>query len=290
MDTVSEEDNFEALSLLNDKVLVESAANPLMDVWLGDESTVEQVLDVPVWSYELTEAKFDTLVHFEEFMIECENLLQQQLLSYEYNTFNSFLQFYQNFKKAKKSNKSLPLLDFVSNYKSRISRDSLSCVGLSISLIRKLRQMYTRFSRSIALVSCEESVKDVGAYSMQSPNNVKEHCLVCIKICIEGKREGYVLLDPGYHVSRPIIVMEDLVYPNTSWFTSSSNDKVVKEYCYQLIDHQFIGWKVRETRNGCQDEWMNLVYVKRQFAKCLTITEKRSLIYLLKSLVIRNRK
>ncbi|CAG2122883.1 unnamed protein product, partial [Medioppia subpectinata] len=31
-------------------------------------------------------------------------------------------------------------------------------------------------------------------------------------------------------------------------------------------------------------------YVKRQFAKCLTITEKRSLIYLLKSLVIRNRK
>ncbi|CAG2178895.1 unnamed protein product, partial [Oppiella nova] len=220
MDTLSEDDNFEALSLLNEQVLAESEANPL----------------------------------------------------------------------TKKSNKSLPLLDFISNYKSRISKDSLSCVGLSISLIRKLRQMYPKLSRSIALVSCEESVKDTGAYSMQSPNNVKEHCLVCVRITIEYKRSGYVLLDPGYHVARPVVVMEDMVYPNTSWFMSSSNPKVVKEYCYQLIDHQFIGWKVRETRNGCLDEWMNLIYVKRQFAKCLTITEKRSLIYSLKSLVIRNRK
>ena len=231
-----------------------------------------------------------SLEEFEEFLIECENVLQRELESNAYNTFHSFLQFYHNFKKAKKNNKSLRLIAFVSNYRSHISKDSLSCVGLSISLIRKLRQMYPKLSRSIALVSCEEAVKDTGAYSMESPNNVKEHVLIAIRINIENKRSGFVLLDPGYHVSRPIVVMEDSVYPHTSWFLQSSNPKVVKEYCYQLIDDQFIGWKVRETRNGCHDEWMNLVFVKKQFAKCLTITEKRSLIYSLKSLVVRNRK
>lgn len=257
---------------------------------MGDELTVEQVLDVPLWSNEIKEAKFATLEQFEEFCIECENILQQTLDSYDYNTFNSFLQFYHNFKKAKKNNKSLSLINFVSNYKSRISKDSLSCVGLSITLIRKLRQINQKFSRSIALVSCEEAVKDTGAYSMESPNNVKEHVLICIRINIENKRLGFVILDPGYHISRPVIVMKDQMFPHTNWFIQTSNPKVVKEYCYELIDDQFIGWKVRETRNGCLDEYMNLLYIKRQFAKCLTITEKRSLIYSLKSLVVRNRK
>ena len=251
---------------------------------------MEQVLDVPLWSNEIKEAKFSSLELFEEFLIECENLLQRELESNDYNTFNSFLQFYQNFKRAKKSNKFLPLLGFISDYKSRISKDSLSCVGLSISLIRRLRQMNPKLSRSISLVSCEEAVKDIGAYSMESPNNVKEHVLIGIRFQIENKRSGFVLLDPGYHVSRPIVVMEDSLYPHTSWFMQSSNPKVVKEFCYQMIDDKFIAWKVRETRNGCLDEWMNLVFVKRQFAKCLTITEKRSLIYSLKSLVVRNRK
>jgi len=260
-----------------------------VEEWPDDQITVEQVLDIPLWSNDIKEAKFSTLEQFEEFLIECENVLQRELESNDYNTFHSFIQFYNNFKIRAKKSKSLRLIDFVSNYKSRISKDSLSCVGLSISLIRKLRQLNPKFSRSIALVSCEEVVKDIGAYSMESPNNVKEHVLLCVSINIEN-RSGFVLLDPGYHVSRPIIVMEDSAYPHTSWFMQSSNPKVVKEYCYQLIDDQFIGWKVRETRNGCLDEWMNLVYVKKQFAKCLTITEKRSLIYSLKSLVVRSRK
>ncbi|XP_054159791.1 uncharacterized protein LOC128958001 [Oppia nitens] len=271
----------------------------------NDELTVEQVLDVPVWSNELKEARFATLEQFEEFMIDCESLLQQQLVTYDYNTFNSFLQFYNNYRKENNKKKqkkntnnnnnnnnrpAIPLINFVSNYKSRIAKDSLSCVGLSIQLIRKLRQTNQRFSRSIGLVSCEEAVKDTGAYTIQSPNNVKEHCMVCIKVNIGGRRSGYALLDPGYHIARPIIVMEDNCYPHTSWFTFSANPKVTKEYCYFLIDHQFIGWKVRETRNGILDEWENLIYVNRQFAKCLTITEKRSLIYSMKSLVVRNRK
>ncbi len=268
--------------------------NGSFNVWnnncLIDDLTVEQVLDIPFWSHEPQEAKFSSLRQFEDFYISCENILQHELQSYDYNTFNAFIQFYQNYKKAKKSNKSISLINFISDYKTRICKESLSCVGLSLSLIKKLRQTNPLYARSIALVSCEEAVKDTGAYSMESPNNVKEHVLVCIRINIDKKRSGFVLLDPGYHVSRPIIVMNDGLYPHTSWFLQSSNPKVVKEYCYQVIDDQFIAWKVKETRNGCLDEWENLIYVKRAFIKCLTITEKRSLIFSLKSLVVRNRK
>ncbi|CAG7733749.1 unnamed protein product [Allacma fusca] len=46
----------------------------------------------------------------------------------------------------------------------------------------------------------------------------KEHVLVCLQIRIEtaGKvRKGFLLLDPGYHVSRVVTVMEDGLYPHT---------------------------------------------------------------------------
>ncbi|RWS01998.1 hypothetical protein B4U79_02919 [Dinothrombium tinctorium] len=110
-----------------------------------------------------------------------------------------------------------------------------------------------------------------------------------MKISI-GLRHGYILFEPGYHVTRPIIVMDDGLYPHTSWFLQSSNPKAMKEYCYEVIDEKFISWKVRETKGEIVNEWANLIYVKRAFGKCLNITEKRSLCYTFKSLVSRNEK
>ncbi|CAG2111483.1 unnamed protein product [Medioppia subpectinata] len=257
---------------------------------VADELTVEQVLDVPEWAdHELLEARFPELNLFEEFTMECEHTLQQELVTYDYNTFTAFVRMYRNYRRAA-DHTGVPLIDYLSKYRSRVERDSMSCVGMSVALVKRLRQQYPRFARSVGLVSCEEAVRDAGAYSIKSANNVKEHNLVCVRVLVEGRRRGYVLLDPGYHVSRPIVVMEDKQYPHTGWFTSSSNPKVRKDYCYELLDDQYIGWRVKEWRNGVLEEWMNLVYVKKAFAKCLTITEKRSLIYAMKSLVVRNRK
>src|SRR6185437_14573077 len=103
--------------------------------------------------------------------------------------------------------------------------------------------------------------------------------LVCVRVRVGTGRRGDVILDPGYHIARPIVVMEDMQYPHTGWFTCSTNPRVTKEYCYEMLaeGNQFIGWQVRETRDGVLDEWLSLIYVSRPFAKCLTITEKRSL-------------
>jgi hypothetical protein len=115
---------------------------------------------------------------------------------------------------------------------------------------------------------------------------------VAIPVVIEGTRRGYVVLDPGYHVARAVVAMEDEAYPHTGWFTHTKNGASLKEYCYQVIDSddRFLAWNVRETRHGVSNEWSNLIYVKRAFEKCLNITEKRSLFYSFKSLVIRDRK
>ncbi|RWS24625.1 hypothetical protein B4U80_00927 [Leptotrombidium deliense] len=108
-----------------------------------------------------------------------------------------------------------------------------------------------------------------------------------MKISI-GMRVGFVLFEPGYHVSRAIVVMLDGLYPHTSWFVQSSTPRSKKEYCYEVINEKFIAWKVRETKNEIVNEFANLIYVKRAFGKCLSITEKRSLFYTFKSLVLRN--
>lgn len=47
----------------------------------------------------------------------------------------------------------------------------------------------------------------------------KEHVAVCLRIQIGtgigAVRSGYLLLDPGYHVSRVVTIMEDKLYPHT---------------------------------------------------------------------------
>ncbi|KAI1301841.1 hypothetical protein HDE_03054 [Halotydeus destructor] len=250
-----------------------------------DDLTVEQVLDVPNWTRNLDMAEFDTMASFESFVRKCEDIAQLEMASHHYDTFTSLIEMYTDYRSSGQS-----LYNFVPGYNKDLSRHGMSCVGLSRSLIHKLRLAFPHFARCIALVSCEEVVKDYGTYAIESPNNLKEHVLVVARFCLPGNRLGYVILDPGYHVARAAIAMADEQYPHTSWFTQSSTGSVVKEYNYQLSGDSFLIWHVRETRNGNLDQWSNLIFVSKAFAKSITITQKRALFYGFKSLVIRDKK
>lgn len=165
------------------------------------------MLDEPVWSEDLPLASFDSLTDFESFVIRCEDVAQRQLLEHDYNTFSPFHKFYQSFRKSGEDS----LLDFVTGYKEDLVEpmDSLSCVGLSTVLMQELKSKEGKYADCFCQVSCEEAIKDVGAYSIGSPNNLKEHILVAIRFSLpasrpdESPRHGYVLFDPGYHVARP---------------------------------------------------------------------------------------
>lgn len=210
---------------------------------------------------------------------------QHELAAHHYDTLTSLIQFHADFRQS-----GLPLVNFVSGYNKDLSNLGLSCVGLSLSLMKKLRQSLPAYAHCVSLVSCEEVVKEVDSYCIESPNTLKEHVLVAIRVCIDESRYGFVVLDPGYHVARPAVVLQDGMYPHTSWFVQSKTGSACKEYSYELIDERFMSWNVRETKNGSTTCWSNLIYVQKAFGKCHTITQKRALFYSFKSLVIRDRK
>lgn len=166
-----------------------------------NELTVEQVLDVPIWSSLFKAMSFDDLMSFEDFLMRSQNILQLELASHDYDTFTSFIDFYKSYKSSGEG-----FVPFVSGYNDglvgSLDGDGLSCVGLSIRLMEKLSASDPRVRKHLGLVSCEEVVKDIGSYVMESPNALKEHVLIALHVVVE-KRRGYVLFDPGYHVARP---------------------------------------------------------------------------------------
>ena len=178
------------------------------------ELSVNEILDQPVWSRTgFPIAEFRTLSDLESYVMKCQSLVQKELESHDYNTFGSFVRFYSAFKKSGTES----LMDFV----SRMDRDdlveqsdSLSCVGLAASLLRVLRADDARIGSHYHFVSCEESVKDVGAYSIESVNNLKEHVMLSMRFRFTdedgSERDGYILLDPGYHVPRPGMCLRNL--------------------------------------------------------------------------------
>ena len=178
---------------------------------LWDELTVDRVLDEPVWSEDLPVASFASLIEFESFIIRCQDVIQKQMVAHDYNTISPFNKFYQSFRKSGKEG----LVDFVSGYGEDLveQEDSLSCVGLTTILIQELQRAEKQYSHCFAHVSCEEVIKDVGAYSIGSPNNLKEHVIVAVRISLappragEQRRSGFVLMDPGYHVARARFVL-----------------------------------------------------------------------------------
>lgn len=67
----------------------------------------------------------------------------------------------------------------------------------------------------------------------------KEHVLVCVHMVIEG-RPGIMLADPGYHLARLVMVMQDKVYPHTGTYLNPLITLVQKCWCCltRLYYHQ----------------------------------------------------
>lgn len=57
----------------------------------------------------------------------------------------------------------------------------------------------------------------VSAPSPDTRTSEKEHVVIALNIELDG-RVGVLILDTGYHVSKPVVVMEDGLYPHTGMF------------------------------------------------------------------------
>ncbi|XP_073978782.1 uncharacterized protein [Rhodnius prolixus] len=231
-----------------------------------------------------------------------QRLIQQD----NYNTIGNFVRFYDDYLATSLiyHPELLRLSNFYRNYVPQLLDTEKTCVGLGLSLLHRLNREFGP-SPGIHLVSSEEGVEDLMPYRDVHPSKVegteKEHVMVCMRVCIEEdgqERRGVLLLDPGYHVARAITVMYDMMYPHTGWFTQCEEPWVKKEFCYYFAppnsdgsQSDYVVWETKETRAGGRVRQTNsLVYVGQPFINAVEVTEKRNLVYEMRSWLSRNTK
>ncbi|KAJ2940383.1 hypothetical protein O0L34_g60 [Tuta absoluta] len=193
------------------------------------------------------------------------------------------------------------LLPFYQKYNPPIRAKKHTCVGLGMEVIKKLKVLEKDFpgiTKSMMLVSCDENIEDLNDYATSFPGpqgflieTEKDHVMVAIHVKVNG-RPGVFLSDLGYHIARVVTVMADRCYPHTGWFTQSDEPHCRKEYMYQLNVHNsnYVEWHERETRGANVKERLSLIYVAKAYLSAVSVSEKRNLIWDLRSLLARDPK
>lgn len=167
-----------------------------------------------------------------------------------------------------------------------------------IKRLRVLEKDFPGITKSMMLVSCDENIQDLDDYTTSFPGpqgflieTEKDHVMVAIHIKVGG-RPGIFLSDLGYHISRVVTVMADRCYPHTGWFMQSDEPHCRKEYKYQfnVNNANYVEWHERETRGAAVKERLSLIYVARAYLSAVSVTEKRNLVWDLRSLLARDPK
>lgn len=114
---------------------------------------------------------------------------------------------------------------------------------------------------------------------------------MCVRVRIEG-RGGVVLLDPGYHVGVPVVVMEDGAAPQSGPVPgSSSRPGLTRTYHYLSwpTNPGYVAWNVTtQPKDGPTTHHVSLIHVARPFLSHVDVAERRNLAYPFKSLVARD--
>ncbi|XP_057374667.1 uncharacterized protein LOC130695543 [Daphnia carinata] len=225
-----------------------------------------------------------SLERFHEFILALTTCVEDQLKSHCYNTVGNFLTFFESYKNRKDLTQSLE--SFYGEYNPPITAKHHTCVGLGLDLagrIVELKQTYPGISSALFLASCEEDIGNVNRYvSTPTPDtrtSEKEHVVIALNIELEG-RVGVLILDTGYHVPRPVIVMEDRLYPHTGWFKPGGTSRSRRLYNYTLHPSgRYVLWDVKETRKGIEDCESARIYTHQAFLSPVDCTERRNLVY-----------
>ena len=228
---------------------------------------------------------------------KAEALLSRLVVSENYDSVNNFLSLYDAYMESADES----LVEFFPKYNPPIRPRKNTCVGLGMEVMKCLKVLekdYPGITRSMMLVSCDENIQDLNDYTTSFPGpqgflieTEKDHVLVAIHVKIDG-RPGVFLSDLGYHISRVATAMVDRCYPHTGWFTQSDEPHCRKEYNYQfnINNTNYVEWHERETRGANVKERLSLVYVAKVYMSAVNVTEKRNLVWDLRSLLARDPK
>ncbi|XP_047736626.1 uncharacterized protein LOC108665911 [Hyalella azteca] len=262
--------------------------------WDEDEWPAHHPLVLPLYGCERPELEFSCERDLRTFLVPVRQQLQDCLQALPYDTVSTFLQFCQEFNKNRSDYSSLS--EFFRDYDIPVLPGRYTCVGLSSDLLSKLAHLessYPGLKDSMYQVSCEEDIERLDWYCSNSTPPLfpseKEHVLVCVRLRVAG-RPGVVLMDPGYHVSEPMVVMEDGLSPHAATHVAKCGT-TTKTNTYEIYEHNpsYVVWRSsKETPLGTS-KCVNVVHVSHPFLSGLDVAERRNLVYGMKTLINRAR-
>lgn len=223
--------------------------------------------------------------------------MSRLVVSENYDSVNNFISLYDAYMAAPDAT----LQEYFKKYNPPIRPHKHTCVGLAMEVEKMLKTLEKDFpgiSKSMMIVSCDENIQDLTDYATFCPGpqgflieTEKDHVMLAIHVKVDG-RPGMFLSDLGYHIARVVTVMVDRCYPHTGWFTQSDEPHCRKEYNYQFNtqNSNYIEWHERETRGSAVKERLSLVYVAKAYLTAVSVTEKRNIVWDLRSLLARDPK
>ncbi|CAG0894517.1 unnamed protein product [Cyprideis torosa] len=268
---------------------------------LTDEWPCHRPIPLPRWNLLQAPCQmhFHDILEFEDFVGKLDFVLQCSLATHPYNSVSNFLTFYESFKVASFNNRALSLRDHFRNTTPKLIPNRHTCVGLTLALKEEVETTLGIARGHFFVAACEEIVSNPEEFASRSPPNQDavqmEHVLLALNIRIDNEeRQGLLFLDPGYHTSRVIIVMNDGVYPNTGWFRGTSSPAVRRDLCFNRVSSDYVECLVRDTRGsngaGMSVDTVNVIYVGHHFLSAVNHSEHRNIIYPRKFWIARDMK
>ena len=101
-----------------------------------------------------------------------------------------------------------------------------------------------------------------------------------------------MLLDPGYHFTTPITVMEDQLFPQSEPQVILTGDtKRVNSYKLFEGNSNYVVWNLLKSINGEEvKDSDNVILINKPFLSGLDIAERRNLVYPVKTLLNRDKR
>lgn len=264
--------------------------------WGKDGWPVNRCLPFPKWGCQCPGLNFASVHQYQTFHDLVTHYLHQALDDHCYDSLSNFIVFCQEYKNSRE--KYPTLLEFYREYVPALLPGRFNCVGLATDLASRLSVLeilYPGVVDATYQVSCEDNIESLDWYcSFREPplaRCVKDHVLLCIKIIVSS-RSGVVLLDPAFHISQPITVMEDGLEPQSSVIKASTTRLEVHrtfEYRFRRDNPAYVFWDMIEKREGKPDKKCpSLIYVCKPYLSSVDVAERCNLVYHYKSLLRRN--
>ncbi|KAI5749657.1 hypothetical protein M8J76_009047 [Diaphorina citri] len=254
----------------------------------------EKYFPAPVWGEGEGAMELTSESELEDLIERIGQIHREVLENIHYNSVDNYLQFYEDYKRS-----GLDFHTFYAGYRPTF-RPHENCIGLAIEVLERLHTHLTprwpHLARYTYLASCwmdisAEWINQVEGKITEEidtrglPRSGLQHVLGALQINVQGRR-GYILIDQGFALESPIVLMLDGMHPHNHIVQRNDFDNFNE---YKLIGKDLVHWRI--FRNSTvQILEQHLINVKRPYCSFLSITEKRDLVRPLRSMVRTNRR